>query len=83
MNIAPNIDNNPLKAKPRTAAKRPALPIHAGKGGLSVAVADVYSHRSLLDAADEALPCHLQQAVSNKDFRRLMKPGMVKVLPTR
>ena len=27
MNIAPNIDNNPLKAKPQAAAKRPALPV--------------------------------------------------------
>lgn len=83
MNIAPNIDNNPLKAKPQTAAKRPALPTHAGKGGLNVALADVYSHRSLLDAADIALPYHLQQATSNKDFRRLMKFSPVTVLPTK
>ena len=27
MNIAPNIDNNPLKVKPQAAAKRPALPV--------------------------------------------------------
>ena len=27
MNIAPNIDNNPLKTKPQAAAKRPALPV--------------------------------------------------------
>ena len=27
MKTTPNIDNNPLKAKPQAAAKRPALPI--------------------------------------------------------
>ena len=83
MKTAPNIDNNPLKAKPQAAAMRPALPIHAGKGGLKVAIADVYSHRFLLNAADDALPYHLQQAISDKDSRRLMKSSLVTVLPTK
>ena len=83
MKTAPNINNNPLKAQPQAAAKRSALPIHAGKGGLKVAIADVYSHRSLLDAADDALLYRLQQATSNKNSRRLMKPSMVTVLPTK
>ena len=83
MNIAPNIDNNPLKAKPQAAAKRPVLPIHAGKCKLKVATTDVYGHRPLPDAADDALLHHLQQAASDKDSRRLMKRSMAMVLPTK
>lgn len=46
--------NNPPKTKPQAAAKRPVLPIHAGKGGLQATIAVIHSYRSLLDAADDA-----------------------------
>ncbi len=75
--------DNPSKTRPQAAAKRPALPIHAGKGGFQAAIADAHSHRSLLDAADDAQSHHLPLATFDKDFRRLMKPSMVTVLPTK
>ena len=75
--------DNPPKSRPQAAAKRPALPIHAGKGGFHAAIAVTHSHRSLLDAADDAQFHHLQLVTFDKDFRRLMKPSMVTVLPTK
>ncbi len=38
---------------PRLDSRPPALPVHAGKGGLRSTVVDALSHRALLDAADE------------------------------
>jgi len=35
---------------------RPALPVHAGRGGLQPAIRDTLSQRALLDAADGAEP---------------------------
>ena len=34
-------------------AKRPALPVYPGRGGLQPGVADATTHRAMLDAADE------------------------------
>jgi len=39
-------------ASTRSGGRRRPLPVYAGKGGLTQAVADPLSHRSLLDAAD-------------------------------
>lgn len=75
--------DNPPKIRPQSAAKRPALPIYAGKGGFQAAIADVYSHRFLLDAADDVQSHHLHLVTFDKGFRRLMKPSMVTVLPTK
>ncbi len=76
------IDNSP-KTRAQAAAKRPALPIHAGKGGFQAAIVGAHSHRSLLDAADDVQSHHLQPVTFDKDFRRLMKRSMVMVLPTK
>lgn len=35
-------------------ARRPALPVYAGRGGLQPAIQDTLSQRALLDAADES-----------------------------
>jgi len=58
-------------------------PINAGKGGLQAAIAGAYSHRALLDAADDVQSHRLQLVTFDKDFRRLMKRSMVMVLPTK
>lgn len=39
-------------AGPGTPAPRRPLPVHAGQGGLSAAVSDACSNRSLFEAAD-------------------------------
>ena len=69
--------DNPPKTKLQAAAKRLALPIHAGKGRFQAAIDDTRSHRSLLDAADDAQPRHLQLVAFDKDFRRLMKHSIM------
>ena len=51
MNIAPNIDNNPLKAKPQAASQRPALPHH-----LQQAASDKDSRRLMKRSMVMVLP---------------------------
>ncbi|MFM7239641.1 MAG: hypothetical protein ACKOZN_08615 [Cyanobium sp.] len=57
MRTALDLDDELLaEAKAPANAPRPCLPVHAGRGGLSAAVADPCRNAALLDAADGLPP---------------------------